>query len=347
MLNRMVTSWMLKILKRFVIVDRYYCITERSWVGPFVGLFVGSIALASSSLAVVHPLHESRTVVRFAGEIDRLKLSPTGAYLAYVTASTGQLRVLHNPTKKVYDVLNGPADQVSYFWAADGSRLFIRTLRRSHQDGPTSSLKIFDAHARRLIDVESLEFATGLPTYDPSDSRVRLLHSKGIVSRKLHYPGKRLGKWQRAQTGGVGFFLAAQHGILWVTHAGHRMRRLADDDTGLQSFAISPDGRAIVWSTKGERIYLSHADSAAVFVDHGKDPAWHPVSKSVIYSGARMIGKVPVNFDVKMRDPSGRTVWLTDTQSLDERWPQWLPGGRSVVFTRQRTGDVFAMDLTK
>lgn len=301
--------------------------------------------IKASELSAVIINKKITEFVRLTDSMTQLHLSPKSNYLAFVNTSKNQLNILELDTLKIYAVFNTQVPSFSYFWANDGVRLFIRALRKPSNNQVISKLLAYDCYSHKLIEIEEFDFPTGLPTYDPSDLRIRMLHEKGIISRKIDYPGKRLAKWQKSHMGGLGFYLIAQNGVLWVSENGHKMRRLDDDNSSTISYKLSPDGRSITWETAKGRIFVSHEGDTSQFVDFGRDPSWHPTKKLLIYSGARMVGKHPISYDLKIWQQNGRKIWLTDSQSLDERWPQWIPEKNKILFTRSHTSDLFIMDF--
>jgi Tol biopolymer transport system component len=190
-----------------------------------------------------------------------------------------------------------------------------------------------------------MPFETGLLTFDPRDLRFAMLSPKGIRMKRIYFPDERLAKWQVAQRKETGKWLATQGAILWMTQGGLAIRQMEDDKSGLESFALSPDGQSIAWATKSLKVYTSKAGEKPVFVGFGRDPAWHPEKHLLVFSGARMVGNTPVSFDLRLSDGRGSGKFLTVTQFSDERWPQWYPDGNKILYTMANTTDMFVMDF--
>jgi len=182
-------------------------------------------------------------------------------------------------------------------------------------------------------------------TFDPRDLRMYLMTESGLKTKRIYFPDERLARWQVSQRTDKGKWVVTQNGILWVTQGGYSIRKIEDDGKPIESFDISPDGTAIVWATAGNNIYINRGNSKAVFLDHGRDPKWHPTKLQILYAGARMVGRKAINFDLKISDINGSKRFLTATQSSDERWPQWNLENGVIVFTKERTTDLFTLNF--
>lgn len=123
------------------------------------------------------------------------------------------------------------------------------------------------------------------------------------------------------------------------------MVRLDDDGSGVDSFDLSPDGQTIAWATKSKKVYTSKAGEKPTMIGFGRDPAWHPERHLLVYAAARMVGKTPVSFDLRLADSKGSGKFLTSTQFVDERWPQWQSSGHKILYTLDRTTDLFLLDF--
>lgn len=322
---------------------------QRDRLKRFLTLIVAfEIFLTQKSFCIIDPSNQIRQAYTLKAPLKNLKISPQGRFLVFVDEASDELRILdREKDSQIYKIFPPPSQQISYQWIDDGKRLFLRSLEKeSSLASPISRLWIYDAHKHYLKELESLAFPTGMPTYFPKDLRVRLLHQNGIISKKLSYSGKRLAKWQKSQFKDLkGFYLVAQKAVLWVSEEGHTLAELKDDGSGIRSWDISPDGQSIVWETASGRLFQSINGKGSLFVDFGRDPSFHPMEQMLVYSGARMLGEKILSYDLKLKNQRGLKVWLTNTQAQDERYPQWIFGSASIFFTKERTNQIFVMDL--
>jgi hypothetical protein len=113
----------------------------------------------------------------------------------------------------------------------------------------------------------------------------------------------------------------------------------------VESFDLSPDGEWVAWATLGGQVYVSKGGESPKLIGHGRDPSWHPERPLLVFAGARMVGKTPINYDVRIADLRGGGKFLTATQFSDERWPRWHPNGGQILYTIAHTTDLFLMDF--
>ena len=306
-------------------------------------LFIISL-VACSQLAAVIP--QTQLWLRLNEAIAHLQIDPHGRYLAYQSVATNDLKVLNLQSKFIFTVSSRYVGG-AFFWAPGGHRLFYRELL-AHKDKKqkiTSNIKAFDVTQRRSHVIESLPSSSGWLTFDPRDLTFQVMYSKGIKVKKIYYPSNRLAKWQVGQRTQGGKWLATQKGMLVVAGDGRSYSKLADDDTGLAAFAIAPRGDAVLWGTQGGRIYLQREGEEVSFVARGRDPSWHPQGQHFVYSKAIYVGSRLVDYDLRLRDYRGQERALTRTRFARERWPVWREGGQQILFTREKTMDIFALHL--
>lgn len=320
---------------------------------PFAPLFAIMLWLAASpATATVKPV--TTPFLRGTAALNHMSLDPKGRFLAYIGDDGLGLSVIDIKTRNIFKVTDAQVGG-SFFWSPDGFRLFYREQSKTPptSDGKaatnevTSVVKAYDCALGRSVVLDEIPMPTGLLTFDPRDLRMHLMSPKGIRTKRIYFPDERLARWQVAQRNEAGKWLATQAGILWVTQGGYAMRRLEDDDTGLDSFDIAPDGDAIAWATKGGKIYMMRSGKPVTMVGYGRDPKWHPEKPRLVYAGARMVGNRAASYDLRVVDGNGTSKWLTSTQHSDERWPHWHPDGNQVIYTMSRTTDVFLVDFAQ
>jgi len=303
------------------------------------------VLLASTSPGFsVEVVAQSLPWIRVNLPIDQLRMDPKNKFAAFIDDTGMGLKILDLRDNAIYTVSKHQVG-TSFFWSPDGYRLFYRELTRDKSNKVVSNLRAYDAFLHRSVNVETIPAATGILTFDPRDLRMYLMTESGLKTKRIYFPDERLARWQVSQRTDKGKWVVTQNGILWVTQGGYSIRKIEDDGKPIESFDISPDGTAIVWATAGNNIYINRGNSKAVFLDHGRDPKWHPTKLQILYAGARMVGRKAINFDLKISDINGSKRFLTATQSSDERWPQWNLENGVIVFTKERTTDLFTLNF--
>jgi Tol biopolymer transport system component len=314
-------------------------------------LLVLAVALATAPAALAATESKVKTettpFIRGHAAFDNMRLDPKGRFIAFTStdAGTGQgLSVVDTKTQSIFKV-SGQRVGASFFWSPDGFRLFYRELIKTRAGKIESHVKAYDTALGRSVTLDRLKLPTGFLTFDPRDLRMQLMSAGGVHTKRIYFPDERLARWQIAQRTENGKFLATQSGVLWLTQGGMSVRRLDDDGSKLQAFDISPDGTTIAWATEKSAIYTSKNGKTPKFLAHGRDPQWHPEKPLLLFAGARMVGNKAVSFDLKVSDLKSGGRFLTTTQHVDERWPQWHPKGLQVLYTLAKMTDVYLLDF--
>lgn len=295
-------------------------------------------------LAVVKP--QAKPWIRLQGEAYNLRLSPNGKGAAFTDRRGFNLSYLDLASKKIYRISRMKTGG-SFFFSPDGYRIFFRELTKTPTLPVVSTIKAFDCHSKQQALVAEIKDSSGYLTFDPRDLRFQLLHPAGIMSKVIVLPDQRLAKWQMAQNTGAGKWLASPQGMLWLSHEGFAMNQLADDQSGLQSFDISPDGTYAAWATIAGRVYLSHLGQKPRQIARGFDPKWHPINEVLVLAGARMTGTKIVSTDIRTIDKDGNGKWLTFAGGTDERWPSWSADGKMIVYALAGTTDIYRIKVTE
>lgn len=284
----------------------------------------------------------AQPIIRTEGGMQNLSLSPNHRFLAFTNAKGQSLRILDLGSQDVIEVTEhktGPG----FFWSPDGIRLFFRELIR---DGAAASsdLSAYDTVLNQKLVLDHVSGSSGFPMLNPYDNTLTLLHEKGILQKRLEFPGERPAKWQKQKKTKTGSWVASQGGVLWLGELGLELKKMADDGSGLSSYALSPDGRRIAWATLAGKIYAAWEGEDVMLVGEGKDPSWHPYRTLLVYAASRKIGSLVYNYDLCVTDLRGITRWLTQTQDLAERWPVWLDA-KTLLYTADGTTDLFKLDF--
>lgn len=313
-----------------------------SWCLFSIGICLAAARPWPALAVTVKPV--SAPMLRVDHALDHMRLDPKGRFLAYIGTNGLGLNVLDLKSKNIFRASEAQVG-ASFFWAPDGMRLIFREQSNTPSGAVRSTLKAYDCYLAKSVKLEEMPFSTGLLTFDPRDLRLQFLSPKGIRTKRIYFPDERLAKWQVAQRNEPGKFLATQRGVLWVTQGGYAMRKLPDDESGLESFDISPDGSTIAWATDSGRVYTSKDGKTPLFIGFGRDPKWHPERPELLYAGARMVGAKTIGYDLRITDQRGSGRFLTSTQFSDERWPQWQAKGKQILYTVAKTTDIYVLDF--
>lgn len=280
-------------------------------------------------------------ILRTEGPLVSMRLNKNHTQLAFTDQRGQSLRVMNLETQEITEVTPHRVGE-SFFWSPDGNRLFYRELIRDKKT-ISSEIKAFDIVLNTTMSIDSLAGSSGFLTLDPRDYTVYLMHEKGIMSKRLDFPGERFAHWQKRAKVEQGRFVATQKSVLWLSDLGLTLNALPDDGSGIESFDISPDGKVIAWATQNAKIYISTQGEEPKLLGPGRDPRWHPFRSLLLYSAGRVVGSKAYDFDIRISDVNGEGRYLTNTPSQAERWPQWWNEG-SIIFTAEGSTDLWKMN---
>ena len=304
----------------------------------FWSSWVMNSARAGEEITVLKPW------LRADGSVSFMRRNRDMSMIAYIPDGSPGIRIIDTKSGNVYEATSEFTGG-SFFWSPDNARLFFRELLHPGGNKITTTVKAWDSALKKTVTIDAFNGSSGMLSFDPRDQRMMLMHEKGIMTKRLVFPDERLAYWQTAHRTDKGKFVAAAGGMTYITQQGFAMNKMADDNTGIESFDISPNGDSVVWATKGGKIFISMQGEPARFLDFGRDPQWHPKQDMIIYAGARMVGNKAAQYDVKMSTSMGPGSFLTSSQDRSERWPMWSPDGTAVVYTVSGTTDIFTLNL--
>jgi hypothetical protein len=311
-----------------------------AWI---LGLFVIHNPLLAAPKGV--PLSpEPQAVVRTEGGLNHLSLSPNKKLLAFTNDQGQSLRIMDLATQDIVEVTPHRVG-AGFFWSPDGVRLFFRELIRE-KNAVVSELCAFDTVLNQKAVLDQLQGSTGFPVLNPYDNTLFMMHEKGILQKRLEFPGERPAKWQKQKRSVVGNWVVSQSAVLWLGELGLELRRMHDDGSGISSYALSPDGRRMAWATKAGRVYTAQDGENALYLGEGMDPAWHPFRTLLVYAAARKIGNNVYDYDLRLHNLAGASRSLTQTPDLKERWPVWLDA-TTLLYTGGQTTDLFRMNFSE
>ncbi len=279
-------------------------------------------------------------VLRAEGSLSGMRLNKAQTMLAFTDHAGQSLRIMDLKTQEIVEVTPYTVGN-AFFWSPDGNRLFYRALVRD-SNAITSEFGAYDTKNNKDAILDTFNGSSGFLTFDPRDYSVLMMNEKGIVNRRLDFPGERFSRYQQRQKVNEGRFVVTQRAVLWLTDLGLTLSTLKDDDSGIESFDVSPDGRTIAWATNQDRIYISKLGEEPKVIGRGRDPRWHPYKALLLYSGARMVGSKAYDYDIRITDLEGRGRYLTHTPAEAERWPQWW-GDSAVIYTKPGSTDLWRL----
>lgn len=298
-------------------------------------IFGISLQLCTSNLEA-QP--EQKIVYRAAHSLEQLKLSPKGDELAFIETYNKKLMVLDMETKKLKTLSHFPHPNGRFFWSPYGYRLFFQELN------PAGHLiKSYNLKDKAIVVQAEPSDRTSFISFDPIRMALAYVQDKVLKIHQLAFYDNRIARWQKALRKTNGFFIVAPKAVFWIHQNQVQLKRLTQKNRKIGSFSVSPDGTMIAWSDDLNRLYLSENGSKPKLIDKGTDPNFHSQKPLLLYAGARSVGDAIFDWDIKVLDLKGKKRWLTQTPHSAERWPQFDDQRHQIIFTKERTTDLFSI----
>ncbi|MBP9708157.1 MAG: hypothetical protein KBD78_10960 [Oligoflexales bacterium] len=285
--------------------------------------------------------------LRLNGEIEQLKLSPNGRYLAYISSYPDGLFILDSETREIFQISKYKLNN-AFVWSPEGFRLFFREVFHSAKNNSVlSELKSFDVILKATVSIQKFPKQSSFLTLDPVHDVINTAHRNGIASHKLIYPSRRQQAWQKALAGHQKSWVVAANGILIVDPSDQKnpQKLKLPDSLPIDNFAISPRGDFLVWQSTNLNLFMSDLNGKIKILGKGRDPSWHSEKNIIIYSAPRYVGNKVRDYDLKMHSISGVSKFITQTAHQIERFPSWNHLTNSVVFSVENSTDIFSLKI--
>lgn len=269
--------------------------------------------------------------------------SPDGDQVAVGGASHTGLYLLEFPTGNVQQISNDYSAGYGFSWSHDGRHIASKIshfdkMRRSHT---LVRFDVSDGSMEALSAPRSM--MSGKPVWTSDDSHLFLTFAEKFESFKIADANLKLNT-----------------PLLHYIKKGHFQTRLAQqgaaepleittfsDQDRISSYAVSPDGAHIVYSTVGQNLWLAEINGEnRVRLGSGIAPSWSPNSDWVVYMLTEDDGHKILNSDVfvisiKEKSPLN----ITNTPGTREMHPQWSPDGTWIVYDTDDRGQIFIQQL--
>ncbi len=290
--------------------------------------------------AVCGAADASQPWVRFAEPIEQLEVSPNGQFVAYV--SKQELKVLNLATHEIYQVTKfSPAHQ-SFFWPPAGYRLFYLENQKKN-DVVLQHLKAFQVLEGKHEEIKQLDGGVEFVAFNPANQKMTFYtpSKKQMESLSVEFFSHNI---QHATSHNRWAVTSKQIHRLDQAFRSHLVFTAKGED--ILFFDISSDNEMIAWQTSAAKVYVAGFSSPPKLLDRGLEPKWHPQTRTLLYTGVRMLGSAISEKDIKTYDfAKNESTWLTQTNGVHERWPRWKGKDPYVMFTKERTTDLFAQKI--
>jgi Tol biopolymer transport system component len=271
------------------------------------------------------------------------KWSPDGDQIAAGGPSYTGLYLLDFPTGNVRQISSDYSAGYGFAWSHDGTRIaskisHFNNMRRSHT---LVSFTISDGSMESLSTPRTR--MSGTPLWTEDDSHLYLTFAEKFESFPTSDSNQGLSQPQVNYINDGRF----QTRMTQPLKAESSETTQFSDQDHIYSYALSPDGSHVVYSTAGQNLWLAKVNGDdRVSLGRGSAPAWSPDGEWITFMLTFDDGHSVTASDIYAIhiDGSARTK-LTETPDLFEMNPQWSPDGAWIVYDTDQRGQLFIQQV--
>ena len=309
-----------------------------------VGSFLGLLLVFSAILCAQQVMVKGEPIaLTMPGEYFMApKWSPDGQQVAAAGPNYTGLYIIEVPIGTTRQISDAYSAGYGFAWSHDGSRIAAKishfdNMRRSHT---LVWFNTSDASMELLTAPRSM--MSGVPVWSKDDSHLFLTFADAFQSFGLD--------------GRADVFM---DGNLHYVKDGHLQRRvkvnstafnetsLFQDQVQVYTYAVSPDGSRIAYSTAGQNLWITNSDGEnRRSLGKGYRPAWSPNGEWITFELSEDDGHSITAADIyAIRFDGTFRFNITNTTESIEMNPQWSPDGNWIVYDTDRLGQLFIQQM--
>jgi len=308
----------------------------------FLGRFMGLILLCSS-LVMARQLSTEGEAIALSqpGEYYLSpQWSPDGEQVAAGGPNYTGLYLLDFPTGNTVQLSDAYSAGWGFAWSPDGRTIASKIShfdkrRRSH------TLVVYDVNTGAMETVsDTRPRMSGVPEWTSDGAHIYLTHAdhfqvfslsgenQPLTSRQINFV--RDGKFLNHLTG------AASRDIVHF-----------QDQDRIYSYAISPDGQYVAYSTAGQNLWVAKVNGEdRLSLGRGSEPCWSPDGEWITFMLTFDDGHSITGSDIHAIKRDGSSPFqITKTTDIHEMNPQWSPDGNWIVYDTDARGQLLVQQV--
>ncbi|NQV16032.1 PD40 domain-containing protein [bacterium] len=305
-----------------------------------VGIFIISSLLMAGPSWAEQPYPKGDPIaLSIAGDFYMApQWSPEGDRVAATGSNYTGLYLIDFPTGNSTQISEAYSAGYGFAWSHDGSKIASRissfdNMRRTHT---LVSFNVDDASMEILSEPRSM--MVGVPLWSSTDSHLYLtyadklesfsvLNSPSVISEPLIY----------VNDGNM--ILRAADGLSETS--------LFSGQDRISSYALSPDGSLIVYSSSGQNLWIANSNGTNLKnLGAGIAPSWSPDSQWITFMVTHDDGHSILEADLYVINTKGQSrTNITNTPGQLEMHPKWSPDASWIVFDTEGQGQLFVQQV--
>ncbi len=265
--------------------------------------------------------------------------SPDGSQVAASGQSYAGLYVLEFPTGNFTQLSNANSVGYGFSWSHDGQHIAARITRFENMF-KTQTLVSFNTIDESITTISDARSRIGgVPRWSSDDAHIYLSKTDSFESFSI----------DQNDNSSLSESLIYQKSDQLVSRNALRSSDspLFSTVDRITSYAVSPDGLKIAYSTSGQKLWLVNSDgSDKRALGSGIEPSWSPESEWIVYMLTADDGHDMLGSELYILKVDGNTpINISETPDLLEMHPQWSPDGSWIVFDTSGDGQLFVQQM--
>ncbi len=265
--------------------------------------------------------------------------SPAGDQVAAAGPSYTGLYLIDFPTGNSHQISNAYSAGYGFAWSHAGTRIASRisSYENKRRTNTLVSYNLDDGTVEILSEPRTR--MSGTPLWSSNDSHIYLTNSETFESFSTDN--------KNHESLNEALLYVKNSQIIRIATAKAEENAVFTDQGRVTSYAVSPDGSRIVYSTSGQHLWIANSDgNERHSLGSGIAPSWAPDGEWIVFMFTEDDGHAILNSDLYLVKADGTARKnITNTSNQLEMHPHWSPDGSWIVFDTEGRGQLFVQQV--